>query len=109
MHTEQPPTYEELAREVLLRRMREYSEDCHCASWLIGLEFLLWEKQADTDKSPPTQERSKICGKLHALAKIAGGWWVYKDETQPDQTGPVFVPMERWLQILNKQNERHSR
>jgi len=69
-----PPTYEELAREVLLRRMRDYSEDYHCAGWLSGLEFLLWEEQTVEDKSPSAEMRAKIRGELHALSEIAGGW-----------------------------------
>jgi len=44
---------------------------------------------------------------LRVLAKVAGGWWVYEDDTQPGQPGPVFVSMERWLQILKNQNGKH--
>ena len=36
------PTYEELARDALLRIMRDISEDCWCAGWLTDLEFTLW-------------------------------------------------------------------
>jgi hypothetical protein len=82
--------------------MQDYSEDYHCAGWLSGLEFLLWEKPTDEGKSPSAQVLSKIRGELRALAKIAGGWWVYEDETQPDKAGPIFISMERWLQILAK-------
>lgn len=103
-----PPTYAELAREVLLHRMQDYSEDYHCAGWLCDLEFLLWEKPADEGKSPDVQVRAKMRGELRALAEIAGGWWVYEDETQPDKLGPVFITMERWLQILAEENDNRS-
>jgi hypothetical protein len=88
--------------------MRDYSEDYHCAGWLRSLEFLLWEKQTDEGESPPAQVRSKMRGELHALSKIAGGWWVYEDETQPGKSGSVFIPMKRWLQILAEQNGKQA-
>jgi len=47
-------------------------------------------------------------GELHALSKIAGGWWVYEDETQPGKSGSVFIPMKRWLQILAEQNGKQA-
>jgi len=99
-----PPSYEELAQEVLLHRMQDYSENYHCAGWLSGLEFLRWEEPNDDGESPPAQVCSNIRGELHALAKIAGGWWVYEDKTQPDKSGPIFIPMERWMQILAEEN-----
>ena len=37
---------------------------------------------------------------IPTLAEIAGGWWVYEDETRPGARGPVFIPMDRWLAIL---------
>ena len=95
-----PPTYAELAREVLLHRMKDYSEDYYCAGWLSDLEFLLWEKPAEDDESPSAQARSAMNAELRTLAGIAGGWWVYEDETQPAERGPVFIPMERWQEIL---------
>jgi len=100
-----PPTYAELAREVLLHRMCDYSEDYHCAGWLNNLEFLLWEGPADDDESLTTQNRRKITAELRALAGIAGGWWVYSDETIPAERGPVFVSMDRWLQVLAEQEK----
>lgn len=95
-----PPTYADLAREVLLRRMRDYSEDYYCAGWLGSFEFLLWEGSAGDDESLTTQARSKIIAELRALAEIAGGWWVYEDETQPNESGPVFISMDRWHELL---------
>ena len=103
-----PPTYEELAREVLLHRMQDYSEDYHCAGWLCDLEFLLWEEPADEGESPDVQVRAKMRAELRALATIAGGWWVFEDETQPEQAGPVFVSTERWLQMLEERNEHQT-
>lgn len=98
------PTRAELAREVLLHRMRQYSEDFHCAGWLGGLEFLLWDPPVEAD-APWTVERKALSDDCRILAEIAGGWWVYRDETRPDERGPVFIPMARWRQILD---ERHQ-
>jgi len=100
-----PPTYAELAREVLLRRMRDYSEDYYCAGWLGSLEFILWEGPADDDESLTTPDRRKITAELRTLAGIAGGWWVYSDKTLPDEHGPVFISMNRWLQVLAEQEK----
>lgn len=36
------PTRADLARELLLYKMREYSQDGFCACWLRGLENELW-------------------------------------------------------------------
>lgn len=95
-----PPTYADLAKEVLLHRMKDYSEDNYCAGWLSSLEFLLWDKPDTEDKSPSAQVLGAITPHLRAIAGIAGGWWVYEDETVPGERGPVFISMERWLQIL---------
>ncbi len=106
MSTPQPPTYAELAREVLLRRMRDYSEENHCAGWLSGLEFLLWKEPAEDDESLSASTRAELHPELRALAEVAGGWWVYEDETQPAERGPVFISMERWQEILAEQAKK---
>jgi hypothetical protein len=93
------PTRAELAREVLLHRMRQYSEDFHCAGWLGGLEFLLWDPPVEAS-APWTVERKALSDECRILAEIAGGWWVYRDENRPDERGPFFIPMDRWQQIL---------
>lgn len=94
------PTRAELAREVLLHRMKEYSEDYHCAGWLGGLEFLLWETPAADDGSPSAKRLRNLVPELRTLAEIADGWWLYEDETHPNTRGPVFIPMPRWQQVL---------
>lgn len=37
------PTREDLAEELLLSKMEEYSEDFFCAGWFSGLELDLWQ------------------------------------------------------------------
>ena len=85
------PTRSVLAREVLLHRMQDFSEDCFCAGWLGGLEFLLWEVPADDDEVAAAQGRRKVVEECWVLAEIAGGWWVYADESVPADRGPVFI------------------
>jgi hypothetical protein len=98
-HDPPGPTRAELAREVLLHRMRQYSEDFHCAGWLGGLEFLLWDPPVEAD-APWTLERKALADECRILGEIAGGWWVYQDETCPAERGPVFITMDRWQEIL---------
>jgi len=43
---------------------------------------------------------AEVSRECRQLAEIAGGWWVYEDETRPDEDGPVFVPMDRWMRLL---------
>lgn len=104
-----PPSHKtaDLARELLLYKMREYSEELHCAGWLCDLEFLLWEIPEQQDH-PAVQARRQCASECRELAELAGGWWVYEDETRPGERGPVFIPMERWLQILQRRQQQDS-
>jgi len=104
--TEQPPgpTRADFAKEVLLHRMKEYSEDFFCAGWIGGLEFGAWN---DVDIEQPTDRQKHAVAfsrECRILGEIAGGWWVYEDTTRPGERGPVFIPMERWLQVLAEQS-----
>jgi len=94
------PTREELARELLRYKMMEYSQDGFCATWLVDLEWDLWSTMERSDPSPAGQYAAEVSRECRQLAEIAGGWWVYEDETRPDEDGPVFVPMDRWMRLL---------
>lgn len=41
------------------------------------------------------------------LAELAGGWWTWDDEISPNDN-PVFMPLDRWLQVLEKRNKNPS-
>ncbi len=98
------PTREDLAEELLLSKMEEYSEGFFCAGWFSGLEFDLWQA-ADLGLPNKTQKHEvTLSRKLRALGRIAGGWWVIEDETCPDEDSPFFIPVERWNQILSERN-----
>lgn len=104
--TEPSPTRADLARELLRYKMEDYSQNGFCASWLVDLEWELWEAAESSIPNDPrtmTIEASREC---RALAEIAGGWWVWEDETVPAQMGPVFIPMTRWLEKWAHRKEK---
>ena len=101
------PTMAELARELLLYKMREYS-DAMCASWLSNAEFDIWElgEPGASDPGEPGWQRQNglTCRKLGTLA---GGWWVYgRARHQDGEAGwtgenPHFIALTEWT-------ERHA-
>jgi hypothetical protein len=98
------PSRVALARELLRYKMEEYSQDGFCASWLVDLEFELWT-EADRPVSLPKRDyilsASREC---RMLSEIAGGWWAW-DSAVPGADNPVFMPMERWLQVLAERDK----
>jgi hypothetical protein len=96
------PTREELARELLRYKMMEYSQDHFCATWLVDLDFELWDAADLAAPSPKMDYTVSLSRECRVLGEIAGGWWVYEDETCPEEQGPVFIPMERWRQLLSE-------
>lgn len=99
------PSRTALARELLLYKMKEYSQDGFCASWLVDLEFELWESANLSAPSPQEMHSVSTSRECRALAQIADGWWVYEDETRRGENGPVFISTERWMKILSKHDK----
>ena len=95
------PTRADLARELLLYKMEEYSEEFACASWLMGLEFRLWSYGEMVSTDPKEQFSIKLGKELRTLSEIAGGWWAWDDEISPNDN-PVFMPLEKWQELLSK-------
>jgi hypothetical protein len=97
------PTYEELARETLLRIMRGISEDCWCAGWLTDLEFTLW-KAMGTGKMESgwgvVEERELL--RMKFLHELTGGWWIWAGGDERER----FVTTEEWLGILAKHESK---
>ena len=100
------PTLAELARELLLYRMQEYS-DAMCASWLSNAEFDIWElgePGASNPRGPDWQRQNGLdCRKL---GELASGWWVYDSRPQAGESGwtgnnPHFISLTEW-------KERHA-
>jgi hypothetical protein len=95
------PSRAELARELLRYKMEEYSQYGFCASWLIDLEFELWEA-AERD-SPVEDEMFMVTTsrECRRLAELASGWWAW-DNDVPGADNPVFMPLEEWKMCLAK-------
>lgn len=98
------PTRADLARELLLYKMEEYSEDFACASWLVDLEFQLWGYGDIASTAPEEQYSIKLGRELRSLSEIAGGWWVFGAGVPPHENR-VFMLIERWLQVLAERNK----
>lgn len=91
-----------LARELLLYKMKEYSQDSACATWLVDLEFEIWEA---ADKTAPATRDSfamAVNKECRPLAEIAGGWWAWPDNAGPNDEAPVFLPLAEWKKVLAK-------
>ncbi len=90
-----------LASEVLLFRMKLLSQEFYAEPWIEGLEFEVWDMAFNGHKLFSQFEVTEAMAKyFRDLATLSGGWWVQEDETQPDQAGPVFVPKDRWQEVL---------
>jgi hypothetical protein len=106
MNTVPPsPTRADLARELLLYKMKEYSEDFACATWLVGLEFQLWHYGNIASTDSKEQYSIKLGKELRILAEVTGGWWAWNNEVPAGGENPVFMAMDRWLQVLIERNK----
>ncbi len=64
-------TRAELARQLLLYKMKEYSDDFYCAGWIADLEFELWFQADSSAQAEENQSKitpSKECRQLGELA-----------------------------------------
>ena len=97
------PSRAALARELLRHTMEQYSQDGFCASWLVDLEYELW--QAAEIECPSTQQLSLVTTsrECRILAELCGGWWAW-DKNMVGGVNPVFMPLHRWLQVLAERN-----
>lgn len=101
--------FNESQRE-LYELMREISEDCYCAGWMLGLEYAIWGALQDGDLRYGMGEMDAASLlRCRALSLALGGWIVWvDDDIEPslpvDQWGPRFVPMETWLQMAERLN-----
>jgi len=101
------PTRAELARELLRYKMEEYSQNGFCASWLVDLEFELWNEVERPDSLPGSEYILSASRECRALAEIAGGWWAW-DGDKPAGDNPVFMSMERWQKLLAEHNAKST-
>ena len=86
----------------LLRNvMSEISEEHWCASWLGGLEYILWDAV--------TGKRNDICSsdeieQLKYLTEKCGGWIVWDKQA----INKKFVPIEEWLRLYEADGHQYS-
>jgi hypothetical protein len=84
----------------LLALMTGISEECWCAGWLQGLEFKLWNIQANSAYGRGTiTERQAVL--LRLLSQESEGWWHWKDGAE----NPQFVSLAEWLNILGRRTD----
>jgi hypothetical protein len=74
----------EIHKQMLLRIMRDLSEEYYGSGWMSGLEHYLWNLAL---------RQNTVEGQmLLRCAEISGGWWIWDDRAD----GHVFVPLAAW-------------
>jgi hypothetical protein len=85
----------------LVDYMSDLSERAYCASWMDGLEYVLWNAIVTGPRKYGFLEiTDEHIAKLKAMSDGCGGWIIFDDEK-----GETFVPLDKWLRIYeSKQN-----
>jgi len=73
----------EIHKQILLRIMRDLSEEYYGSGWMIGLEHYLWNLALRQDTTEGQM--------LLYCAEASGGWWVWDDTV-----GHLFIPLAAW-------------
>ena len=98
-----------MAKYLLRLMATDFSETYYFTSWETDLEHHLWDAahgisvEAAFGTCTLEKDEQKL---ILEFATLANGWWVYEDETQPVGHGPVFIPMDRWKQILAEKEKK---
>lgn len=80
----------EIHKQILLRIMRDLSEEYYSAGWVIGLEHYLWNLAL---------RQNTVEGQmLLYCAETSGGWWIWDDKAG----GHVFVPLAAWKSVYRE-------
>ncbi len=97
--TKEGPSISVETARALLRHVMEWdSEDSYCAGWISGNEYRLWcQVVRDPVVAGEVYDLPQYTW-LKELAAVAGGWWVWPDETYPSK-GLWFLGMPEWLPI----------
>lgn len=84
--------------------MRELSERCWCARWLIGCEYDLWHFASNGPGGWGAGDvTAQDVERLRALSVVSDGWWFWPDDScdEPISTvSPVFVSMTEWRGLV---------
>ncbi len=93
------------ALQVILRML---SDDHYAASWIVDVEFDIWEmlpssghpyRDAASRQFGAGEVPEETLTKLRELHERAGGWWQWQS-TEGCAGGPVFVTTEEWLALV---------
>lgn len=80
----------EIHKQILLRIMRDLSEEYYASGWIRGLEHYLWNLAL---------RQNTVEGQmLMQCAEISGGWWIWDDKTD----GYAFVPLAAWIPVYRE-------
>lgn len=80
----------EIHKQILLRIMRDLSEEYYASGWIIGLEHYLWNLAL---------RQNTVEGQmLLYCAETSGGWWIWDDKA----AGHVFVPLASWKSVYRE-------
>jgi hypothetical protein len=82
----------------LLSLMRDISQRCWSAGWLVGLEFSLWNMvvaNAGQRYGDGEITVDQIID-LRSLHEVCDGWWYWDEELGEER----FVSTEQWMRIL---------
>ncbi len=83
--------------KLLVREMRDISEDYWCAGWRRSLEYELWETINTYQPCFGSGDLPKHrIDYLKELNQKSGGWWFY------GSFGELFVPQDEWLEMYEK-------
>jgi hypothetical protein len=87
----------EYRKRELYQLMSDISEDCYCASWLIGNERHLWRAITDPNddhRYGMGEISEEDIARLRLLSQQVNGWWVWEDD------GPDFISLDEWKRRL---------
>ena len=101
-------------QRALYALMSDISEECYCAGWITGAEYVLWEIVADhaaDRKWGQGQVQQWQIDDLRAISEEIGGWIRWRDDDEEpglhhDHWGPVFVPMAEWLKMYQEMGKK---
>lgn len=86
-----------LAKELLLYRMCQLSEDVFSAGWLTGLDFEVRETAYGNPPMLAGMEVTESVSKtFRDLAVLAGGWWVWGRTDD----GEIIMGLAEWKECL---------
>ena len=89
----------------LFQLMSDISEECYCAVWMHGNEYVLWSMVSDPDASRSYGQdvvAEEDIDALRVFSSDINGWIRWRDDEEDlmlpvEEWGPVFTPMEEWL------------